>query len=115
MGEMEKALAAVSEADLQEAVKEPVQLQTRRPQPLSEQVNQLETIQRQIADRIRRAGVDARCVAENKITEAHARHARLMADETARIDRERDDTIAQATEDYHNRLHELATLLRKRA
>jgi hypothetical protein len=85
-----------------------------RPQTIAEQVQQLERIELQIDERIRRGGVEAQCEVESKITAAHASHARQLAEETARLGRERDETIRQATDAYHVKLHELAALLRRR-
>jgi hypothetical protein len=126
MTEMERALAAITEAGvtiaetpppMSQAVHvqgEPVQLQTKRPQTLADQVQQLERIERQISDRLRRDHVEARCTVERKITDARSHHARTLAEETARIDRERDEMIRQAEEEYHAKVHDLAGLLRRR-
>jgi hypothetical protein len=91
---------------------EPVQLKGRPP-TLAEQVQQIDRARQLISDKLRREGVDARCDVERRIGEANAQYARALAEETARLERERDEAIRIATEDYHNRLNELAALLRR--
>ena len=98
------------------AAAEPVPLRATasRPQTIAEQVQQLERIEREIANRLRHDGVAAQCEVERKVTDAHAYYARQLAEETARIERERDEMIRQATDEYHKKLHDLAALLRRR-
>jgi hypothetical protein len=111
--EMEKALAAVVDAGVNEQ-REPVPFASKRPQTLGDQVQQLERIQREVVNRLRREGIEIQAAAERRITEAHARFARSLSEETARLERERDEEIRQATDEYHVRLHELSGLLRRR-
>jgi hypothetical protein len=92
----------------------PLRAAVPRPQTIADQVQQLERIEREIANRLRHEGVAAQCDVERKVTDAHAFYARQLAEETARIERERDEMIRQATDEYHKKLHDLAALLRRR-
>ena len=118
MTEMEKALSAITEAGVQIAetppLKEPVQFQTKRPQTLAEQVQQVERITREIDSRLRREMVEANSNADRLVAEAHAHYARRVSEETARLQRERDEAIRQAVEDYYVKRNELEGLLRRR-
>lgn len=97
-------------------VKEPVQLrQQGRPETLADQIGRLEKISRDLASRLRRETIDAQCTAERKISEAHARYTRTLSEQTERLERERDEEIRQAIDEYHARTHELAGLLRRHA
>jgi hypothetical protein len=106
---LKQAMAAVDDATAQTLA-----FRSKRPQTLAEQIQQLTRIERQLTDRLRHEGVEARITAERKISEAMAHHARTLAEETARIDRDRDEMIRQATDEYHNTLHDLAGLARRR-
>jgi hypothetical protein len=81
---------------------------------LADQIQQLTRIERQIDDRLRIEDVEARITAERKITDANAHYARGIAEETARLKRERDEMVRQATDEYHKKIHDLAELVRRR-
>jgi hypothetical protein len=112
-GGLRAAMAAASERKEPVAFR-PAPAPAPRPQTIAEQVGKLEQIERQIDDRIRRESVEAGCEAERKITEARADYERTLAEETARLGRERDEMIRQATDAYHLKMHELAALSRRR-
>ena len=125
MTEMERALTAISEADIvtrtpppmSAAVHvqgEPVQFQTKRPQSLAEQVQQVERIEREIDSRLRREMIEANNTAERLVAEAKAQYARRLAEETDRLKRERDEAIRQAVEGYYTKRNDLEGLLRRR-
>jgi len=125
MTEMERALTAISEADIvvktqppmSDAVHvqgDPLQFKPKRPQSLAEQVQQVERIEREISNRLRRESVEAKAAAERLITDANAQYARQLSEETARLQRERDEAIRQAVEGYYTRCNDLEGLLRRR-
>jgi len=126
MTEMERALTAISEADIQVAKIPPpmsaavhvqgetVQFQPKRPQTIADQVQQMERIEREISNRLRRESVEAKAAAERLITDANAQYARQLSEETARLQRERDEAIRQAVEGYYTRCNDLEGLLRRR-
>ena len=118
MTEMERAISAMVEAggtvSETPTPKEPVQFQTKRPQTLAEQVQQVERITREIDSRLRREMVEANANADRLVAEAHAHYARRVSEETARLQRERDEAIRQAVEDYYSKRNELEGLLRRR-
>lgn len=86
----------------------------QRPQTLADQVGQMERIEHQIADRLRREMVEANAEADRKVAEAHAHYERQLSEETARLQRERDETVRQAIEGYYTKRNELESLLRRR-
>ena len=96
------------------AAPRPVAAPAPRPQTIGEQVQRLEAIEREIDARLRHENVEAGCEAERRITDAHAAYSRQLVEETARLERERDETIRQALDAYHVKMHELAALLRRR-
>jgi len=125
MTEMERALTAISEADIvtrtpppmSAAVHvqgEPVKFQNKRPQTLAEQVQQVERIEREIDSRLRREMIEANNTAERLVAEAKAQYARRLAEETDRLKRERDEAIRQAVEGYYTKRNDLEGLLRRR-
>jgi hypothetical protein len=108
---LRQAMAAVDDAG---AAREPVQFQTKRPQSLAEQVQQVERIEREIDSRLRREMIEANNTAERLIAEAKAQYARRVAEETARLQRERDEAVRQAVDDYYAKRNDLEGLLRRR-
>ena len=105
---LRQAMAAAAERS------EPVQFQTKRPQSLAEQVQQVERIEREIDSRLRREMIEANNTAERLIAEAKAQYARRVAEETARLQRERDEAVRQAVDDYYAKRNDLEGLLRRR-
>jgi hypothetical protein len=93
---------------------EPVRLRTAKPMTLAEMASTIDRAHIDMAARLRKEGIDAQCLAEERVTAAHAKYARLLSEETARLTRERDDAIRLAEVDYRNKLHELAGLVRQR-
>jgi hypothetical protein len=113
MTEMERALnQAIDEDNM--SPPEPVKLRTARPLTLAEMASTIDRAHIDMAARLRKEGIDAQCLAEERVTAAHAKYARLLSEETARLTRERDDAIRLAEVDYRNKLHELAGLVRQR-
>jgi hypothetical protein len=108
---MEKELIAEIEKDVREVSKEPIPL--RVPTDLAAQAQQFERIGIELGKRLRRAGVEAKIEAEHKIGLAHADYERQLSEETARLTRERNEMVRQATDELHRKLHDLAGLMRR--
>jgi len=85
-----------------------------RPPTLVEQMTKLEAIERELATRLRKEGVEAQVQAEMRIAEANVRFTRQLSEMTAELTRKRDDEIRAATEEYHAKVDELTGLLRRR-
>lgn len=112
MTDMENAVASALE-DFKEPPREPVVLRPGKPSTLADQVQQLERVEREIISRIRREGVEAKSLVERKIAEAHADFARTLSEETARLERARDEMLRQATDEFHQKIHDLSALGRR--
>jgi ketosteroid isomerase-like protein len=115
MNELDKKLdAAMGEAmaTVTTPQHEPVPL--RKSASLAEQMQQLERVERELTTRVRREIVEAQCVAEQKTSTAHTDFNRRLSEETARLERERDELILQVRDEYHAKLSELERLMRRR-
>ena len=95
---------------------EPVPLRptAQPPRTLVEQMQRLESAERQLDGQLRREMTEARIVAERKVNEAQAHFLRMLGEETARLERERDEMIRQAGNEYHKTMHDLEVLERRR-
>jgi hypothetical protein len=114
--DMENAVATAIDEAAASIATEPVRLSSvKRPTTLTDQVQLIERYERELDARLRRESIEAKCEAERRITDAHADYARQLSEETARLERERDETVRQAEDAYHAKLHELAALLRRRS
>ena len=112
MTEMERALnQAIDEDNM--SPPEPVKLRTARPLTLAEMASTIDRAHADMAARLRKEGIEAQCLAEERVTAAHAKFSRLLSEETARLTRDRDEALRQAETDYRNKLHELAGLARR--
>jgi DNA-directed RNA polymerase sigma subunit (sigma70/sigma32) len=113
---MERAIGEAVDATIEAAKPlnrlEPVKA---RPPTLVEQMNKLETIERELQSRLRKEGVEAQIQAEMRVSEANVRFTRQLSEITADLTRKRDDEIRSATEEYHAKVDELAGLLRRRS
>jgi hypothetical protein len=85
-----------------------------RPPTLVEQMSKLEAIERELATRLRKEGVEAQIQVEMRVGEANIRFTRQLSEMTAELTRKRDDEIRAATEEYHAKVDELTGLLRRR-
>jgi hypothetical protein len=109
-----QSLSAALAAAPKDDPKHPTPPPATRPQSLGDQLNILERIERELSSRVRREAIEAQCEAERKVADAHAEFARRLSEETARLERERDENVIAARDTYHAKLSELERLLRRR-
>jgi len=111
--EMEKAVDDSLAAEGYKQTQEPVKLNTRQA-TVVEQMGQLEKAESHLRERIRRELVEAKIATDRIISEAHAEYERGVSDMVARLQQQRETTILEAKEAYHNKLHQYSELLRRR-